>query len=97
MATIELFCRGCDKVKKALRLLTDPPSAIVAEVLCPDCADYLALKDPAMIYYNADGDEVIWAKDWPKRREEVIRGTTTSARRQVDRLIAIARDDLRGE
>jgi hypothetical protein len=57
--TINLRCRGCGLTKDGVwREKFDPPSAVLADVLCPECS--VGTKDPETLYYDSDGREVVY-------------------------------------
>lgn len=56
-ATIDLRCPGCDRRAASIpREPYDPTDAVVAEILCPECAS--GMKDPPTVYRDPDGREV---------------------------------------
>jgi hypothetical protein len=60
---IHLYCHGCGlKRSNAERLEYDPPSAVLADVLCEKCSS--GCMEPSTVYRGADGREVEW---WSRR------------------------------
>lgn len=60
---IQLHCPNCQADKfDAPRERWDPPTAVVAETLCPDCIDALQAHEPETHYFDDGGKEVQLAK-----------------------------------
>ncbi len=58
---IHLWCPECRrKLSNMPRTEIDPPRAALAQVLCPRCADLLAVKDDSARYLDSRGREVPW-------------------------------------
>ena len=58
---IHLWCPECHrKLSNTPRSEMDPARAILAHVLCPRCADRLAVKDSSADYLDARGRRVPW-------------------------------------
>lgn len=56
---IHLWCPACHrKLSNMPRAQHDPPRAVLAQVLCPRCADHLAAKDDSVNYLDARGKPV---------------------------------------
>lgn len=58
---IHLHCPQCGRKQSNMpREDYDPPSAILAVILCPKCADACGAKDAGTDYYDAYGEQVNW-------------------------------------
>lgn len=54
---IHLFCRGCGhRMLNVRRADYDPPAAVVADVLCAECAT--GAMEPPTFYFDANGSEI---------------------------------------
>ncbi len=75
MTTITLTCRGCGGRKEGMnREPYDPPHAVRADLLCPECCDG-GEKDPETFYYDAEDHEIEYKPeylgDWEKFKETI--------------------------
>ena len=58
---IHLWCPACHLKRSNMpRTDVDPPRAVLAQVLCPRCADRFAVKDDSATYLDARGRIVPW-------------------------------------
>lgn len=55
MKKITLWCPNCKRTMVADRERHDPPRAVVAEILCPECCDELLAHEPTTDYRDKDG------------------------------------------
>lgn len=55
--TIDLYCPNCKRtLKDQARRYGDPDSAVIAEILCPECCDSTMAHEPIPEFRKANGD-----------------------------------------
>lgn len=60
---LHLFCPRCKrKLSNMPRRHDDPLRAVLAQVLCPRCADEVGAKDDSATYLDARGKVVPWER-----------------------------------
>ena len=58
---IHLRCYECHRLRSNMRREEgDPPTAVVAEILCPKCCDDLGAMEPETSYLNQEGNELFY-------------------------------------